>query len=152
MYIMNKEERRIYMKKYMKRNREKRRMYMKDYQEKNKEKLKNYYKKRYRNNIIRIKLNAKIYREENREKIRVRHKKYRNKNKEKYMKYYEENIGDLCCSTCGSEDDLVLHHIDPSTKIKQMSIISKFLLISEVKKCIILCRSCHTTIHNKKIY
>lgn len=51
------------------------------------------------------------------------------------------------CSRCGSTDRLLFHHIDPSTRLFTMSHCPAYAFEDELKKCIILCRSCHNFTH-----
>ncbi len=63
---------------------------------------------------------------------------------------YKKDCG---CRDCGSHgDDLDLHHLDPNTKISDVStMISKsanwITVLTEVQKCVVLCVSCHRRIH-----
>lgn len=50
------------------------------------------------------------------------------------------------CVECGSEDDIQIDHIDPATKSFNISTNwgkPKAVLMEELKKCQLLCRSCH---------
>ena len=77
-----------------------------------------------------------------------------------YMKKYSANrrlkaldILGGCCSKCGSQDGLEIHHIDPSTK--SFTLGSGWhhawpKIEAELKKCEILCEQCHIKHHKSK--
>ena len=58
------------------------------------------------------------------------------------------------CSICGYHRNyasLEFHHVDPSSKKGNWKRICKkewYSIISELKKCILLCRNCHSELHN----
>jgi hypothetical protein len=57
-----------------------------------------------------------------------------------------------CCGYKRCNDALDLHHLDPSTKEFAMRDIvanpkSWVKIIEEVKKCVLLCKICHTEFH-----
>lgn len=50
------------------------------------------------------------------------------------------------CARCSSQDDLEFDHIDPATKIREVSACTNWSLkrfLSEVDKCQLLCGPCH---------
>jgi hypothetical protein len=52
------------------------------------------------------------------------------------------------CKHCGGEENLVFHHRDP--KIKESHRIWSWAiprLEAELKKCVVLCRTCHYVVH-----
>lgn len=55
------------------------------------------------------------------------------------------------CVECGSTADIQFHHVDPTTKVANISDkLSRWSidrLLSELAKCVLLCRSCHTKEH-----
>ena len=60
----------------------------------------------------------------------------------------------LCCSICSEADSYCLdfHHLDPTQKDFSISDAVSFGLHSdkmteELKKCIVVCKNCHTKIH-----
>lgn len=56
------------------------------------------------------------------------------------------------CQHCGTTKDLCFHHVDPSTKlyeVSQMELKRRELVVQELAKCISLCRSCHSKLHGK---
>ena len=58
-----------------------------------------------------------------------------------------------CCPECGTTKDLVFHHTDPDAadhKISQMLSFSLKKLKKEIKKCILICHSCHARFHANK--
>lgn len=82
------------------------------------------------------------------------------KNNEQYNAYMREykrrnykKIRDLAiaelggkCAKCGSPENLELDHIDPTTKeieVGAIHSVSRVRFWAEIKKCQLLCRSCH---------
>jgi 5-methylcytosine-specific restriction endonuclease McrA len=57
------------------------------------------------------------------------------------------------CVRCGNTTDLCFHHIDPKTKLFKVGMGRNKLprVIKEIKKCAILCRSCHSKEHYKGV-
>jgi hypothetical protein len=54
------------------------------------------------------------------------------------------------CAMCGGGERLVFHHVDPATKcfnVGNADTRSEVAIRAEVAKCIILCRSCHSRLH-----
>ena len=54
------------------------------------------------------------------------------------------------CVDCGARGDLDFHHLDPSTKdrnVVQMIGRSERAFLDEVGKCVVVCRSCHKARH-----
>ena len=102
---------------------------------------------------------------------KVCHSEYRKehylRNKQKYVKkaiaykqrtykWFEELKSKLKCEDCGEDRYWVLdfHHIDPKTKDADISSIlhkgSKQKLLTEMKKCKVLCSNCHRDLHFKE--
>jgi 5-methylcytosine-specific restriction endonuclease McrA len=55
------------------------------------------------------------------------------------------------CKKCESLDDLEFHHIDPLNKFKNIADMvsdghSKERILEEIKKCMVLCKKCHSEI------
>lgn len=61
-----------------------------------------------------------------------------------------EYLDGKTCSWCDSDDDLELHHADPSKKVAH-AIWSwgRERRLNEIAKCIVLCRSCHNRAHGQ---
>ena len=65
-----------------------------------------------------------------------------------------QSMGGKCC-VCGynkCQSALALHHIDPSQKDFNISIIRKNMrswsvIVKELRKCILLCHNCHCELH-----
>ena len=59
------------------------------------------------------------------------------------------------CSSCGCNGNPAIfdfHHIDPTTKTKNLKEFYKWdLMAKELDKCILLCSNCHRTLHNKEL-
>jgi hypothetical protein len=56
------------------------------------------------------------------------------------------------CSVCQTKEDLCFHHVDPSTKrftIGASSSQSISAIKIEMRKCVVMCRSCHMTLHGR---
>ncbi len=60
------------------------------------------------------------------------------------------------CTICGYKKyigALDFHHINPSTKLFSLSVkglcYSWDSILKEAKKCILLCKNCHTEVENK---
>jgi len=63
----------------------------------------------------------------------------------------------LCCSKCGetNPDCLDFHHVgDKSNAVSQLmaEIRNKEQILTEIKKCIVLCANCHRKLHNNNRY
>jgi len=105
-------------------------------------------KKRYYINHEKSLNQAKQYRNTHLEEIRTACKEYRIKQTQ-WLNKYKQDKG---CLYCGSKNDLVFHHLDKKMKSFSLCLSSKSLEIlqKEVEKCIVLCRSCHSKLHNKE--
>ena len=59
---------------------------------------------------------------------------------------------DKKCTHCGVNEDLQLHHLDPTQK-ESHSIWGwgDKRRLPEIEKCIVLCRACHYSVHGKKL-
>lgn len=65
-----------------------------------------------------------------------------------------EILGNQCVN-CGSRENLEFDHVDPSSKVGNVSEIANWTLerfLGEVSKCQLLCSSCHTQKTNKENY
>lgn len=57
-------------------------------------------------------------------------------------------FADKKCERCGSTERMELHHIDPSQKVDhKIWSWAESRRLSEIAKCIILCRNCHEKHH-----
>lgn len=62
-------------------------------------------------------------------------------------------FADKACIVCGSQENLHNHHRDPSTKGKNFNTVwgwAQDKREAELAKCDVLCKGCHTTLHNKE--
>jgi hypothetical protein len=73
-------------------------------------------------------------------------------NKKKSVEFFN-----FCCADCGFKSEYYdvydFHHIDPSTKEKEISDIMNRtwkIIETEIKKCIMLCANCHRIRHAKE--
>jgi len=82
-------------------------------------------------------------------KTRNRSLYYRTRNAEIINKI-KTTVGCLLCSERGYAAVIDFHHIDPTEKETEISIISGFNLtktFEELQKCVAVCRNCHVKIH-----
>jgi len=70
----------------------------------------------------------------------------------KYQQNRAEFFQDKKCSKCGSLKKLLLHHLDPKTKISSNDIWrwGRAKKLAEIAKCVVLCHPCHMKLHNTK--
>lgn len=68
-----------------------------------------------------------------------------------YIREYKHRLG---CYECGEDnaDILVFHHLDPDTKLDDISNLVKRnvsydIILDEIEKCIVLCWNCHRKLH-----
>lgn len=74
------------------------------------------------------------------------HKKYQKKRFVERMALARESLGNMCVRCSKTEEVLVFDHIDPNTKVYNISEIcnlSAVKFVLELSKCQLLCRSCH---------
>lgn len=83
---------------------------------------------------------------------------YKNKAKvrtEKCVEEFKEYKKNLKCSQCGESNPACLdfHHLDPSVKEKEVSLLIRNgnfdFLHREINKCIVLCSNCHRKLHSR---
>jgi Zn finger protein HypA/HybF involved in hydrogenase expression len=108
-----------------------------EWQSKNKDKASNSVKKWQENNIDKVK---EYHRLRKREQIKER------------RIFINEYKSTCTCQKCGDTRPYVLdfHHLDPSTKLFDLGDASKKgikAIEEELKKCITLCRNCHSEFH-----
>lgn len=57
------------------------------------------------------------------------------------------------CARCGSEEDLLLHHRDPTKKVShRIWSWSEKRRLEELAKCVVLCRKCHDAVHHPLVH
>lgn len=68
--------------------------------------------------------------------------------------WYQELKAGLACVQCGENHPACLefHHRDPSTKLKDVSMLvaisaSRSRILAEIAKCDVLCSNCHRKLH-----
>jgi hypothetical protein len=63
-------------------------------------------------------------------------------------------LGGGKCAVCGSKDRLQFHHFDPTTKITNVGRIfngARGRILTEMKKCVLLCYKHHLEAHNRGV-
>ena len=115
-------------------------------------------RKWYKENWVHSLETTKLYQQENKDKVtqyRLQHREQilqRNKDRYAQGKALVESLK-VNCAKCGEERKYVIdfHHIDPSTKSFEVSKgttgRAHDKIIAEVKKCVCMCRNCHTEFH-----
>lgn len=161
-YQKNKEKYRKWHKEYRQKNRGSILEYQKEFYEKNKEKKKEQQRKYEQNNKEKIKERKQKYYQKNKRKMQERNRKYRQEKKESWKQLIRECYGikQIKCSICGFDGEkhfeaIDFHHRNPKVKKFNISRGFHFPLTSkrveamkeEFKKCVILCRNCHTILH-----
>lgn len=120
--------------------------YGRNWKAKNKEKV----RKDRRSHYLRNKKKHAAYmREYNAKHVEERTRYSLAKHKQR-MEHLKQLLGGKCVG-CGTTDKLSFHHINPAEK--EFSIASSThyklpRLEAEVKKCLLLCQSCHDAAHN----
>ena len=65
----------------------------------------------------------------------------------------QQRLGKVC-ALCSESNvtKLVFHHVDPATKLFTIGSATRSMkaIIEEIAKCVLWCRSCHTTYHKTK--
>lgn len=118
----------------------------------NKVKLSREKKIHYKNNKEEILAKAKIWRENNKDKVILQRKNHRDKCR-LYLNKLKDNFGGKC-SVCGYDKNyacIEFHHLTKGNfRINSMN-SRKFRTLDlekEASNCILLCRNCHTDLHN----
>ena len=67
-------------------------------------------------------------------------------------KFYKQTKSTKVCEKCGAKKYLQYHHREPRTKICSVARmvhngVDKEILVKEMDKCVVLCRSCHCRLH-----
>ena len=126
----------------------------KEYRDNNKKKIVNYRKEHYQEHRDEILKHTQEYRNNHKKES----KDYRNSHKKERQEYDNEFKLILnClrvngCSLCCSYEHLEFHHVIPEYKrfkISDGSGYSNKTFISELDKCMLLCKSCHMKVHSK---
>jgi hypothetical protein len=149
---INKEKNSKIDKEYYLKNKEKLNARAKLWNLKNKEKTKLYALRGKDKRIEKMKLDPSIAKKYNKTRRNI------NKRLKKELISYK---GDKC-SNCGYNkclEALDFHHLDPKTKEYGISTLirafthgtikDKEIVYKEINKCILLCKNCHTELHNK---
>jgi len=128
---------------------------------------KEYYSEYYKQNKEKHNSKAVEWQYENKDKALESVKKWQLKNADKVKEYHrlrkreqikerrafvDEYKSKCSCKKCGDTRPYVLdfHHIDPSTKLFDLGTATKRSINDieeELKKCITLCRNCHSEFH-----
>jgi Zn finger protein HypA/HybF involved in hydrogenase expression len=141
-----KTEKQAYYAEYYKKNKDKHIDNMKRYKKENADDFQQYqqtyHKKKYYNNKENI--DVELLREQWREQSIIKNKQRR--------AFIDEYKSKCSCGKCGDIRPYVLdfHHLDPSTKSFNLGDASTKgikAIEEELKKCITLCRNCHSEFH-----
>lgn len=106
----------------------------------------------------------KKYRQENKERIAAYQYQYVQSHRERLIEQHTKQCAQRrakymegkSCPHCGTTENLALHHLDPNLKNPLLENGGGTLMWrwseerrnKELKKCIVVCRSCHAKIHN----
>ena len=121
------------------------RLYAKKYPEKKKEMDKKYRKE----NIEKVSQWQAEYYQRNKDIYRQKNKEFR----DRFRKWWKAYKNKLVCPRCGESHPacLDIHHIHPKQKESTVAILvakrSKKRVLSEIRKCIVLCSNCHKKEH-----
>lgn len=172
-----KEYMRKYRQKYKEKFKEKDHKYYQEHREELRNYHKQYGRKYRQEHKEKIKEKDRRYYQEHKESINNNRRKYRQEHKEELCNYlhnyYKINKSALRkkanqkrkdtlaefkimlggkCAHCGTTENLQFHHVDKSTKkfniAARVSSTAKCVL-KELKKCILLCGTCHRALHTK---
>ena len=80
-------------------------------------------------------------------------REYRRKLRQEIRKFLVKLKHKTGCIRCGSHKQLEFHHIDPTTKRESVAHMighnrTRATIMREVEKCEVVCRECHSEIHN----
>jgi Zn finger protein HypA/HybF involved in hydrogenase expression len=126
--------------------------YKKEYYLKNKFKKLEYSKKWYDKNVEYLKEKRKSQYNLNSEEIKLKWALVK-RNKTVKIRTFIEDYKDLCsCKKCNESRNYILdfHHLDPLQKDFNLGDASKYSfkkIKTELEKCIVLCRNCHSEFH-----
>lgn len=65
----------------------------------------------------------------------------------KYTSYTSKSGLFDCCVSCGSADNLEMHHVNKQSNIKSSLPYSKRVRIANLRKQVVLCKDCHIKVH-----
>jgi hypothetical protein len=114
-----------------------------------------------RKDIEQHRVYTRQWRLEHAEELKVWRREYRRAHTEQAQRRHqkhsifvdEQKVG-KCCIKCGEADitKLDFHHRDPATKLFNISSPARpqEVVLKEIEKCDLLCRSCHMKHHNKQ--
>lgn len=101
------------------------------------------------NNLEKNREYHRQYYQANKVKRLEQNKKWEDKKRKEFKEYKEK----LVCLHCGENDPICLefHHLDPSKKDVNVSIVvgrwSTKKIKEEINKCVVLCANCHKKEH-----
>lgn len=136
---------------YVDRNRAKVYEYQRKWREENKETYNQQSRESYRRNIDHHKEYSKKHYQKNKEYYNQK----RNEYKTAMLEWVSNMKKESGCKICGTIEQLEYHHIDPSSKIMEISVMVAKLknrneILEEIKKCEVLCSPCHRYTHKTK--
>jgi hypothetical protein len=162
---LRKQKAREYARRYRQENKEKVRKAIDDWRNRNRDRV-NENSRLYKEKKGEIaKEWGRKYYERNTEKVKEQHKQAFQNNKEYYYQKRREYMVDLMnwvdgmkkekgCGNCGTLENLTYHHIDPKTKVMEIADMVNAMknrneILEEIKKCSVLCLSCHMRHHKE---
>lgn len=120
----------------------------------NREKLVEKRRDWYIKNKEKVRINRTKWFAANAEKVKVYNTKYNAKRRARVRIEMQKLVHAAggCCQRCGAKSNLHFHHKRASTKLDVISGLvghhqSQEIIDAELKKCILLCTSCHTKVH-----
>ena len=126
--------------------------YYTEYYQKNKEKHNAKMKEWKVENKDKTKASVKKWQEKNIVKVREINNLTKQKRSHKHREFINEYKSKCSCGKCGENRPYVLdfHHTNPTQKLFDLGSASKYSFEKinlELKKCITLCRNCHSEFH-----
>jgi hypothetical protein len=148
------------------RERHKQELYLKNkkFREENRDKVNEWRRNYYWANREKMAEQSKRSHQKHKEKIRIKKLEHFRANKAHYYakkrewldalyKWVNDMKEEKGCRICGTKEKLEYHHIDPTTKVSEISFMlsqmkSRTVILEEIKKCEVLCNRCHIETHN----
>lgn len=93
---------------------------------------------------------SRRYHAENRDRLNARTRTIHAKVRAERRIWWKHLVAGIRCENCGAGGRLHFHHVDPSTKYDSVTNMLKApmkTIVAEMKKCRVLCCSCHRKEH-----